>query len=103
MAAAGTFDGDETEFADDASHVFAVVAVTTHHAHSDIAKQVSGGNDAGVPERDDQRTLADGRLCAFFAGDAYPQGRTDEADEPVAEGDDDAQNNSLAESEAAGT
>ena len=45
----------------------------------------------------------DGLLRAFFAGDADAQRGADEADEPVSGGDDDAQDDSLAEGEAAGT
>jgi len=100
VAAAGAFDGDESEFVDDASHVFAVVAVTAHHADSAIAKKVSRGDDAGVPEIEDERALGDGVLRAIFAGDADAQGGTDEADEPVSEENDDAQDDALAEAEA---
>ena len=102
VAAAGAFDGDESEFADDASHVFAVVAVAAHHADSDVAEKIRGGDYAGVPERNDQRPLAYGFLCAFFARDADAQRGADEADESVSGGDDDAKDNSLAQGEAAG-
>ena len=103
VAATGAFDGDEAESVDDTSHVFAVVAVAAHHADAGVAEEVSGGNDDGVPEIEDQRPLADALLRALFARDAHAQRRSDETDEPVSSGDDDAQDYSLAEGEAAGT
>src|SRR5208282_6693096 len=96
VATAGALDGDEAEFADDASHVFAVVAVAAHHADPEIPAEVSRGNNAGVPEGADQRPLADGFLRPFFARNADPQGGADKADEPVSGGDDDAEDDSLA-------
>jgi hypothetical protein len=102
VAGAGAFDGDESEFADDASHVFAVVAVAAHHADADVAADVGCGNHAGVPEGDNQRPLIDGLLRSFFAGNADAQCWADEADEPVSDGDDDPEDDALVEGEAVG-
>ena len=103
VAAAGTFDGDESKFVDDASHIFAVIAVAAHHADATVSKQVRGRDDASMPKREDERPLSDRVLRAFFVGDADAQGGADEANEGVASRDDDAQEDSLADSEAAGS
>jgi hypothetical protein len=55
-----------------------------------------------VPEVADQGALFDCLLRALFPRDTYAQSRADQADEPVSEGDDDAENNALAKSEATG-
>src|ERR1700723_1876905 len=55
VAAAGAFDGDESEFVDDGSHVFAIVAVAAHHANPNVAEEIRRGDDARVPKRKYQR------------------------------------------------
>jgi len=101
VAAAGAFDGDESESADDASHVFAVVTVAAHHTHANVTTDVGCRNLAGVPQGNDERALVDGLLRAFFAGHADAQGGADETNEPVSGGDDDAEDDSLAEGKTA--
>src|SRR5580704_5915335 len=100
VAAAGAFDGHESESVDDSSHVFAVVAIAAHDADSEVTKKIGCGDDAGVPEIEDERALAFRLLRAFFARDADAQGGADQTDEAVSGGDDDAQEDSLAEGEA---
>ncbi len=101
VSAAGAFDGDESELANDASHVFAVIAIAAHYAYADITTDIRRRNDGSVPGRDDPGPLGDGLLRAFLAGNTYAEGGTDQADEPVSEKNNDAQDDALAKGEAA--
>ncbi len=54
-----------------------------------------------MPERTDQRTLLHGLLRAVFVGNTYAQRWPNQANGPISEPDDDAQNNTLAKRKAA--
>ena len=102
VAAAGAFNRDESKFANDAPHVFAIVTVATHYPDAKIAEKIAGGNLAGVPEGGDQRALPRSLLSTFLAREADSQRRAQQADDSVSRKNDDTQNDSLAEGEAVG-
>ncbi len=56
-----------------------------------------------MPERCDQRALFERLLRAFLVRNRDPQGRADQADDQYPSPDNDAQDDSLAKGEAAGT
>jgi hypothetical protein len=53
-----------------------------------------------MPERGDQRPLVNRFLRTFFLRDTHSHRWPDEPDEPISEGDDNAQNHSLAQGKA---